>query len=153
MADLNQHQRAWLAALRSGMFHQGQSVMRRVHRGQRGTTYCCLGVACEVLGYPLTESRDGRFGVRLEDLRYPVPDSTPEVSQMLLPAEVNEKLGLDHADNSALAQMNDSGWSFEDIAELCRFAWEGGRKVSTTFHKLVELKSWLGFLQVLDPDA
>jgi hypothetical protein len=39
----------WIAALRSGEYKQGHSMLARQLVG--GTCYCCLGIACVVSGY------------------------------------------------------------------------------------------------------
>lgn len=40
---MNDNVKAWVAALRSGTYTQGQFKLRRLDN-----TYCCLGVACDL---------------------------------------------------------------------------------------------------------
>jgi hypothetical protein len=40
---MNKHLKAWLDALRSGKYYQGEGRLRSENK------YCCLGVACDVL--------------------------------------------------------------------------------------------------------
>lgn len=41
--------RKWIAALRSGKFKQGENYLKNNPSGNENE-YCCLGVACEILG-------------------------------------------------------------------------------------------------------
>ena len=44
---LNENAKAWVAALRSGDYTQTQKMLRRVTK-ENGTSFCCLGVACDL---------------------------------------------------------------------------------------------------------
>ena len=41
---------AWIEALRSGKYKQGQAVLRRIER-DGSATHCCLGVLSEIKGF------------------------------------------------------------------------------------------------------
>lgn len=152
MHDLNRDQSQWLAALRGGMFVQGHSVMKRVGLGGRPARYCCLGVACYVLGYDLVPSRytGDVLGVQAADIVAAASLGIEDVSQAVLPDSINERLGLDRIDDGALAAMNDGGWSFVQIADLAEFAWMRGRKISEVYDRMVELAAFLFNLRELD---
>lgn len=157
MRDLTESQTAWLAALRSGMFVQGISSMKRVGRDGKPTTHCCMGVACEVLGYVLVPDHPSKYrmGVAKADITSAMSgdEDSPPVAQSILPDVVNDRLNLDHADDQALAQMNDNGWSFANIAELCEFAWTHDRRVAEVYQGLMDLKVKLLHLSDLDPNG
>lgn len=81
----------WLAALRSGKFHQTEGCLKEVINGQKA--YCCLGVLCETMG-----------------ASYKGSDDFP--SQIVL-----NKAGLTQNQADKLAKMNDdSGDDFKQIA-------------------------------------
>jgi hypothetical protein len=46
----------WLVALRSGDYKQGQFLLRDID-----DNFCCLGVACDVIGYEPIISEDDKF--------------------------------------------------------------------------------------------
>lgn len=105
----------WVEALRSGEFSQTRGCLRD------GEGHCCLGVACELF----------------------VPESEKDTSQSLtyymnaggkLPDAVMQALGLrTHGGNfqnwlgrsTSLAERNDSGATFEEIADIIEAEPEG----------------------------
>lgn len=93
----------WLAALRSGDFKQGTGHLRSAQGG-----YCCLGVLCEVAGWPHAESEDFRQGF----------EARKGVTITIMPDEIAlETLGLTLASANCLADMNDrQGYDFVKIA-------------------------------------
>jgi hypothetical protein len=82
----------WLEALRSGEFQQGMGSMR--NRGK----HCCLGVLQEVAI---------KEGVRFE------PDWE---ANSTVPDEVEYWAKLDIYDQESLANLNDEGATFDEIA-------------------------------------
>jgi hypothetical protein len=113
MADTNltEPQRAWVEALRSGKYTQGQGRLR-----SSSNAFCCLGVACDLAV---------KAGV------IPPPDEYVfsygegrEATHNYLPLSVREWLGVttEHGGlplgHGSLAYKNDQGWSFERIADL-----------------------------------
>lgn len=101
----------WVEALRSGKYQQGREVLRRFDGFDH--QFCCLGVACDLfaahegaLSWSLTDSFDGQT--------------------QILPVAVRNWLGLrdrngsygDDDHHAALDAHNDSGWSFESIADI-----------------------------------
>lgn len=88
----------WLAALRSGEYKQGKSLLCQTAHG--ATTYCCLGVAGAVCGY-----KDDMLYGKITILG----DELPSVPQDLSSAPELRNL---------LIGFNDrDGKSFEEIAD------------------------------------
>jgi hypothetical protein len=99
---------AWLTALRSGDYRQGQSYLRQ------GEQYCCLGVLCDLYSKAVGP-----------EWREPREDDPDQVRSMLdediaLPFEVQEWAGLElEGDNPvSLATHNDTGATFEELADI-----------------------------------
>lgn len=96
--------RKWIKALTSGKYKQAQEYLRY------GNGYCCLGVACKIVGIPSNEL-----------LNRGLPPESPD--------EFEEKAGFDRVPECLrsgrriarkLAQMNDKGISFKEIAQWIR---------------------------------
>lgn len=91
--------RMWVNALRSGEYRQGK---RRLT--DKGEAFCCLGVACEVLGL----ARDS------DDSGYVLGG---ELYVMLFPPPLCAGLGLSNNDVTTLSNLNDeTDAGFEAIA-------------------------------------
>lgn len=119
------HRKAWVEALLSGEYRQGQSFLAQEVCGIR--RYCCLGVACELAVregvIEIDEPQEVTTGVRR--LRF-----GQEVE--LLPHAVADWLGLASTDGTyvegapmdpesspeSLSGLNDRGASFDCIAEV-----------------------------------
>lgn len=113
----------WVEALRSGRFKQGMGSLAHESEGQ--TLYCCLGVACEVYrenGGVLSKRRDDLLGA--DEWEYGADHDTTG-----LPTKVAKALGITNAAELVsktrtvmrrldLADVNDSGGTFEDIARI-----------------------------------
>ena len=83
----------WVAALRSGKYQQGRDALRT------GDMFCCLGVACDLID-PDAWERDNGYGAWQE----------LNTDGMDLPF-------IGNADAETLSGMNDSGYTFEEIAD------------------------------------
>lgn len=105
----------WVAALRSGEYEQGREYLNT--KGK----YCCLGVLCEIaikhgLDLPI---RTRRTYSNISVIAY-------DQIEHVLPAKVQKWAGLGSESpsvqfngcNTALAEMNDEGMSFERIADI-----------------------------------
>jgi len=114
--EIEGNRTAWIEALTSGEYKQTSSRLHRIGGG-----YCCLGVACEVLGV------EGVEGVEVGGLgneRIKSYDGDPAYA----PHRVTAALGLHTPDGayyndkggqiSSLARDNDNGKSFLDIVEI-----------------------------------
>ena len=116
-AEIREHRRMWVEALRSGAYKQGTGYLCQVtETGER--YYCCLGVACEVAGAAATQTVKTHGGV--EVVVYDEGQST------ILPLGVTEWLGVvgqnpcvptSHG-GAALSHLNDyEHWGFDQIAD------------------------------------
>jgi hypothetical protein len=116
----------WAEALRSGRFTQGKQHLTR--RFPMMTTYCCVGVACEIAGLQSEADRQRdattlAVATFLRYGRYRVSDLAPrELLEWLgfdLPAPHVHKARLYLAGgyHNDLVELNDvHDWSFESIA-------------------------------------
>lgn len=87
----------WLLALRSGEWKQGVGELRNHDR------YCCIGVACDVLGKKLATVSDAHSGYKL----------------------FMEQLNIYNDFKEKLIDLNDKeGYSFKKIARYCERAWK-----------------------------
>jgi hypothetical protein len=97
----------WTAALRSGNYAQTTEVLR----DNQG--YCCLGIACEVMGIQTVQETATFF-----DYKFPAPDRDGFV---ILSCDVpdhwfEETFGF--VKRSTLIIMNDSAKPFSEIADF-----------------------------------
>jgi len=104
----------WIAALRSGQFIQGVGLLNN-GRGK----FCCLGVLCELAAESGITKRAKTTipPVVSYGLKFPLEQTT------VLPAEVNMWAELDdtwvtiNGRHANLADHNDRGATFEEIAK------------------------------------
>lgn len=102
--------RAWVAALRSGQYKQGQGALCKINGKER--RFCCLGVLCDLgkskswVPSPLAE--DGQMLAFHQDGRGWVAS---------LPSRIAKQINLNGDEHAILVQMNDSGKSFKEIAD------------------------------------
>ena len=100
---------AWLVALESGEYGQGQGTLRN-RLGPGRVTYCCLGVLCVVTGVDLDRTVNS----------YPLGQHTG-VAMYSGEAEAMPALAkLPYDVRDELAKANDSGFSFREIAAWLR---------------------------------
>ena len=111
----NTAQKRWLKALESDKFEQTRKVLCR-HNGE--LRYCCLGVACELF-VPKEKQTVGRFYKSFWRQTKVLP---VQVKILLkLHSSLGGFRGTISPDNcNNLAQLNDIGWSFGDIANFIR---------------------------------
>lgn len=95
--------RRWIEVLRSRPYKQGQGWLRQVKDGVE--KHCCLGVACELFG----NKKSWKFNEDIEVYSYNEND-------MFLTKSIADKLGLSANEQKALANMNDEGKKFYQIA-------------------------------------
>lgn len=115
----------WLTALRSGSYAQGHGYLRRAYPSGNDR-YCCLGVLCDI-------------AQRHNKITPPEPDYEPTPlnphppflygdADSYLPNAVAEWANLDvnphidaepnYLDGLELAELNDQGLTFDQIADL-----------------------------------
>lgn len=111
-----EHRKAWIEALRSGKYAQGQARLK-------SDKYCCLGVACDVSG-------QGRWSLNT----YVCGDGLRSVdkSAISLPEDVKNYYGLRNKhggfadDEDSLIRCNDTKkYTFEQIADIIEREPEG----------------------------
>jgi hypothetical protein len=108
----------WVAALRSGNYTQGTTVLRGP-----GNRFCCLGVLCDlavkagVIKDPVSPTRHIVYGKFTNTYYY-------AGNTQVLPDAVTEWAGLSSPNGyiktirRSLGSLNDSGTSFDKIADL-----------------------------------
>ena len=116
---LNEHAKAWVAALRSGEYSQAQGMLHN-HHG-----YCCLGVACDLYHQDTGNGNGNWHHNPSNGEEYTFVDGDA-VDTDALPRKVADWLGLNVELDSlvhlpsgdGLAHMNDCGDTFEQIADV-----------------------------------
>jgi len=119
-AEANARLDAWIAALRSGEYQQGKSVLRRTD-----DTFCCLGVGCYVFhketgeGYWENDDEEDCYSFGVVDQNGLYDDI-----ESVMPSKVQAYFGLtdeklfESSANTHLFNKNDFlGWSFNEIAD------------------------------------
>lgn len=105
-----EHRKAWLEALRSGNYPQARDQLFD------GDGYCCLGVACTVLGLEPVDYDGQSFAYAFGDEKNPV--TLPYEGQVWLGLNTGNPAVAFPDGYQSLATLNDDGtWSFEDIAD------------------------------------
>lgn len=111
----------WLAALRSGDYRQGHGKLRRDHdrsEDDPGTTYCCLGVLCEVA----VEAGVARRVTSTEGVTaYVAVNDGFDRSDNFLPLAVGHWAGLD-TPNPVTGRYSLADWNDERHASFARIA-------------------------------
>jgi hypothetical protein len=95
----------WTAALRSGEYKQGRGKLRNFDN-----TYCCLGVLCDIV-------RPGKWkeGVRSY---LTIDDDGYQLTSQWLTSDIIETTGFEPFNQGMLANMNDRGIPFNQIADF-----------------------------------
>ena len=132
-AEILDHRRQWLAALRDPDRKQVKNVLCRLDDDGNAVGYCCLGVAADVADTPWQSYASTDYGIVREYENEYGGASYSEyggASYEVLPKETAGWLGLGseaqlpdlnrpHDGHSlSLAGLNDEGLSFAEIAEL-----------------------------------
>lgn len=107
----------WVTALRSGEFIQGRQRLRSDTISDDGictSSFCCLGVLCELYdrAHPENIGYDRGRGYFLHIAS--IPDEVREWS------ELTDTLGVFYPEGNmtSLSALNDTGSTFEEIADL-----------------------------------
>jgi hypothetical protein len=104
--------RLWLTALRSGLYRQGEGALNN------NQFFCCLGVLCDVYQ---KQTGDGAW---INNNEVGLTFSSEEAgSHSILPKFVQIWAGMSDENpiiegDKSLAEYNDDGVGFEDIADL-----------------------------------
>ena len=114
LEQMKENRRKWVEALRSGEYEQ---CTGRLHDG---SGFCCLGVLCEVIG--MKKKRIATeiyyFGNASEIAPLKAQRSVGLISR-------NGSFDYDNGNGSCLAEENDSGKSFSEIADIIESEPEG----------------------------
>lgn len=114
-----QVKKKWLAALRSGKYHQGQKLLKQVQN--KKPLYCCLGVLCDL--YSKEHKNVWKPATKLD----PANSESYIGEYFVLPEKVMEWAGLKQRNpiiengisgESSLGEENDRGCTFEEIAKI-----------------------------------
>lgn len=130
---MNQEVKAkWLEALRSGNYVQGREELRPRHYSG-GYAYCCLGVLCDVYQKETGKGEWREIGCGSWDSSFDATEEGAPVtdkSWSSLPQAVVKWAGFytndptvpnpkgNGKDRITLANLNDAGTSFEELAEI-----------------------------------
>jgi hypothetical protein len=98
----------WTAALTSGKFKQTTDQLKAVSNGK--SSHCCLGVLCEL--YIKEVAPTIRWSNEGGDVR------SFKGREDMPPSEVLEWAGLSKTDAGVLANLNDNGKTFAEIATV-----------------------------------
>lgn len=108
----------WEYELRSGNYPQGCGVLRQRPDALSDEKFCCLGVLCDLYLEAHPERSRWEGGISsTEPKRFKVgghDTSTPEMP----PAPVLEWAGISRGLASDLAELNDGGATFDEVARV-----------------------------------
>lgn len=124
----------WVKALRSGKYKQGQGLLKQTTIKDK-TYHCCLGVLCELYNNEMRKSKkktlseqeyDGihNFNKQRECLPKLVQKWAGLHSKMGDFRDVDRSDITSYGDFASLADMNDLGRSFKQIARTIEKEWE-----------------------------
>jgi len=107
----------WVKALRSGEYEQGRDHLKRANK------YCCLGVLCEISGLSKWDGKSSGINSYFH-------------SDALLPNEIQtwakmKSFGGRLRNGTTLTSLNDSGFNFDNIADIIETEWETLRTKSS----------------------
>jgi hypothetical protein len=124
-----EHRRAWIEALRSRKYKQTKCTLRSTNADDKGFSYCCLGVACDLY---LKSGDAPEYMNWLQDNSFAFAEpkySDPYSDDVELPQPVMDWLGLKtcngHYENTSLVSNNDCGMPFKKIADIIESEPEG----------------------------
>lgn len=133
---MNNTQKAWLKALRSGRYRQGKNALSTFDTETGGLTHCCLGVACQVSSLATAVHYGTTIKYRIKRGNNVARHAT---SSLTSDTDLYQRLNLGKlvettVDNvkttiplqDRLIIMNDDeGASFLEIADFIEAAWQG----------------------------
>ena len=123
---------AWVATLRSDLYAQGRDVLANATR----TKHCCLGVLCEIAienGVEMEVAIEGAVGeytnshgvcMKYDGEGYRLPDAVRVWADMMFDDGRLYDEDTEDLPSDSLADLNDSGASFKEIADHIEEYWE-----------------------------
>jgi hypothetical protein len=126
----------WIKALTSNKYKQGRNVL--CHQGaNKQYKYCCLGVLCDLYTKDSDIAKNPKKQLEVEKEKFQLVANKKAVNVLLyndtmeiLPNEVIKWAGMKSSDGEVfnskldesitLAEMNDTGSSFEEISEVIK---------------------------------
>jgi len=117
----------WVAALRSGDYKQGRSKLKYATRTGLDHRYCCLGVLCQINDRPEHDFGGGHpctFDGGASGLTFVNPLHQNLGSMGVFPSGILVQIHSTSRRCSNLANCNDSGLTFNDIATIIETVWE-----------------------------
>ena len=112
MSNLGPFQQKWVDALRSGKYKQGKNALRT-----ENDEFCCLGVLEDVMGTPCVKGGIGLVQT-IRGNKYAYHHSKTDFSIGVLTRKTYEDLKITNRGQTKLIDMNDSGASFDEIADF-----------------------------------
>lgn len=123
----------WVKALRSGKYKQGEGCLKQTDIPKNKTYHCCLGVLCELYNEQMTQSKKKKLNDDID--KYGLYSFEEDIE--VLPDNVRQWAGLigktgsfnndvktdDGVYYASLAEMNDLGCSFKEIANTIEKEW------------------------------
>jgi hypothetical protein len=106
----------WIKKLESGEYPQGQGGLRIENESGRDK-FCCLGVLADIInpdGWQTPEDPSWYSGKRIYCYEF------MNKATDFIPDNIAEEIGLDRKNQTELAEMNDEGKNFHEIAEEIR---------------------------------
>lgn len=100
--NINENQRRWIEALESGQYKQRQSYLRDWH-----DNFCCLGVACEVIG----------MKAEISENDFAQYDGQISVAPKKVVEEMELYNNYGEGPEYSLTDLNDMGYDFHYIAQ------------------------------------
>lgn len=120
---MNQEVKAmWVSALQSGEYQQGQCYLRVDDK------YCCLGVLCDIYIQKVEGSWERNYDYEHSQVYNFAIESKSQLAVSQLTSSVMKWAGLENTDPRVvvntlavelmLSEVNDQGYSFNDIANI-----------------------------------
>lgn len=113
---LNENAIAWVAAIRSGKYEQGKTVLHMPAIPARsralvaqGETFCCLGVACDLYIAAHPDTARWTNQTNADDTPFSACVVNGVRNTAVLPSEVSEWLGLAPYDVGGVNEVNEFG--------------------------------------------
>lgn len=113
---LRDRRERWIKALESGRYKQTDGTLREVNG--KNVSYCCLGVLCDLEKEKGQKWNSSEF---VTDVPTEVPFDGCYVDYP--PDSILKKLNVSDDLAKTLADMNDSGKTFKEIAAFIRDEW------------------------------